>query len=198
MIEFLNESNSAPYTKLREIYCKALEYNQQSIEAIAISSFNKQNDEVNSRFVNLKFIDNENFIFFTNYNSTKSIEFESHSQISAIFFWSQINTQIRIKASIRKTSRSFNENYFKNRSIEKNALAISSNQSNPIHSFEQVEENYKKALYSENLYRCPKYWGGYSFLPYEIEFWEGNKFRLNKRDLFKKNNTTWAHCILEP
>ena len=45
---------------------------------------------------------------------------------------------------------------------------------------------------------CPENWGGYSFTPYEIEFWEGNKFRLNKRDLYKKEGNIWNHFILEP
>jgi pyridoxine/pyridoxamine 5'-phosphate oxidase len=44
----------------------------------------------------------------------------------------------------------------------------------------------------------PSYWGGYSFTPYEIEFWEGNEFRLNKRNLYKKDMNKWNHYILEP
>ena len=64
--------------------------------------------------------------------------------------------------------------------------------------FEQVKENYNKSLKNDDLKECPKYWGGYSFTPYEIEFWEGNEFRLNKRNLYRKDNTTWNHFILEP
>ena len=71
----------------------------------------------------------EEFIFFSNYNSPKAIEFRSHDQISCAIFWSEVNIQIRIKAFIQKTSVSFNNLYFKSRSLEKNALAISSNQS---------------------------------------------------------------------
>jgi pyridoxamine 5'-phosphate oxidase len=115
-----------------------------------------------------------------------------------LLYWPAINTQIRIKALIRKTELSYNKDYFKNRSIEKNALAISSNQSNPIDSYDQVKENYNKSLRNDNLTKCPEYWGGYSFTPYEIEFWEGDEYRLNKRNLYRKENTNWNHFILEP
>ena len=198
MIKFLNSNNSEVYEIFRSLYRKALNANQQLPEAISISSFNKEFLEVNARFVNLKIVDNEDFIFFTNYNSSKAEEFNSHNQIAALIYWSSINVQIRIKAKIRKTSEEFNKKYFFDRSEEKNALAISSKQSKKIGSFEQVKENYYKSLRNDNLKKCPKYWGGYSFKPYEVEFWEGNEFRLNKRNLYTKDNTSWNHFILEP
>ena len=103
-----------------------------------------------------------------------------------------------MKAKIKRTSISFNNRYFKTRNINKNALAISSNQSNIIASYDQIIQNYEKVKNNDNLKKCPKYWGGYSFKPYEIEFWEGNEFRLNKRNLYIKDNTSWNHFILEP
>lgn len=199
MIKFLNNNNSEPFLKIKKYYDEALVLKQPSIDAISISSYNKHTKEVNSRLVNLKFIDNDEFIFFTNYNSPKSIEFESHSQISAILFWPSINIQIRLKSTIERKSPEYNNDYFKSRSLEKNALAISSNQSNSIRSYEEVVNKYNFTKSNDNLLNCPKYWGGYSFRPYKIEFWQGNEFRLNKRDLYKKNkNNIWNHSILEP
>ena len=91
-----------------------------------------------------------------------------------------------MKAKIKQTSKEFNQKYFFDRSKEKNALAISSKQSNRIGSFEQVKENYNNVLINYDLKKCPKYWGGFSFVPYEIEFWQGNEFRLNNRNLYIK------------
>ena len=198
MINFINISNQKPFKRFRELYLSASQHNQKNIEAALISSYDTQKKEVNSRFVNIKIIDKDNFIFFTNYNSTKATEFSSHDQISATFFWPKINIQIRIKAKIKKTSKSFNDKYFFSRSPEKNALAISSMQSKEIASFSRVKENYLMIKNKKDLLKCPEYWGGYSFLPYEIEFWEGHKFRLNKRDIYKKDKTSWNHSILEP
>ena len=134
MIELINISNEAPYTKFKDTYHKALDANQNSIEAINISSFSKIDNEVDSRFVNLKIVKNKNFIFFTNYNSPKSKQFDSLNQIAATFFWDSINVQIRMKALIKKTSNDFNQKYFTSRNLHKNALAISSNQSNKINT----------------------------------------------------------------
>lgn len=198
MIEFVNVKDEAPLIFLIEKYHQAVNANQKNIEALAISSFNKDMNEVDSRFVNIKFINKDKFIFFSNYNSPKSIAFESHKQISGLFFWASINTQIRLKAKVKKTSAKFNKQYFKNRSPEKNALAISSKQSRSILSYEDVLQNYNKVHAKNNLSECPEYWGGYSFIPYYFEFWEGHESRINKREVFYKTDGIWKHSFLQP
>ena len=199
MITFINASQEKPYLFLKEKYDKAINLDQNNIEAISISSFNANINEVDSRYVNLKYVDNDKFIFFTNYDSPKALAFETFDQISAILFWPKINTQIRMKAIIKKTSSEYNKKYFKERLVGKNALAISSNQSKKIGSYNQVIEKYQHTKSNSDLKICPTYWGGYSFTPYEFEFWEGKEHRLNKRYLFTKNNDgNWDNFILEP
>jgi len=198
MIKFNNLNKEIPYLLFKKKYDEALNAGQKGIEAISVSSFNKEENEVNSRYVNLKFITNDEFIFFSNYNSPKASSFNSHNQIAALLYWPSINVQIRMRAKIKRTTDEFNQKYFYERSEEKNALAISSNQSKPIDSYNQVKENYNKSLKNDDLKKCPEFWGGYSFTPYYFEFWEGNKFRLNKRNLYRKDNTNWNHFILEP
>ena len=116
MIKLLNNSNEKPYKIFRKKYEEATLLNQKNIEAICISSFSKNLNQVNSRFVNLKMLDNKNFIFFSNYNSPKSREFNEHNQITALFFWNSTNTQIRMKGFIEKTSKEFNDEFFSKRS----------------------------------------------------------------------------------
>ena len=198
MIQFSNLSQETPYQLLKEKYDEAVDAGQKNIEAISISSFNNKISEVNSRYVNLKFINNDEFIFFSNYKSPKAIAFNSHNQIAALIYWSSINIQIRMKAKIKKTSNEFNQKYFFDRSEEKNALAISSNQSNEIVSYNQVKENYNKSLKNDDLRKCPEYWGGYSFTPYYFEFWEGHESRINKREVFEKIDGVWKESYLQP
>ena len=198
MIQFQDISNQIPYLIFKEKYYEAINAGQKNIEAVAISSFDKKLNEVESRFVNLKFINDINFIFFSNYNSPKSKAFSSHNQIAAVFYWPSINVQIRMKAKIKKTSNAFNKEYFYERSEEKNALAISSNQSKPIDSYNQVKKNYNRSLEIDDLKKCPEYWGGFSFIPYYFEFWEGNESRLNKREVFNNIEGTWKHSFLQP
>jgi pyridoxamine 5'-phosphate oxidase len=198
MIEFNNLSKQRPYLIFKDKYDEALISGQKNIEAVSISSYNKKSKEVDSRFVNLKYIIDKDFIFFSNYQSQKNLAFESHNQIAALFYWPSINSQIRIKAVIKKTSDKFNQSYFKKRDFKKNALAISSNQSNIISDYDEVVTNYEHVLRNSNLKNCPKYWGGFSFTPYSIEFWEGHDSRLNKRDLYIKKQGNWNHSVLEP
>tara|TARA_B100000575_G_C23071400_1_gene617104 strand:+ start:403 stop:939 length:537 start_codon:yes stop_codon:yes gene_type:complete len=177
----------------------ALKKEQKSIDAINISSFNKNANEVLSRYVNLKYIIDQQWIFFSNYDSKKALDFNSHNQISASFYWDSIDVQIRIKAKIKKTSNSFSDKHFKNRSVEKNALAISSHQSNTIRSYEDVVKNYQKTFNGEeSLLKRPSYWGGYAFTPYYFEFWEGHPSRVNKREVFKKIDDLWKQSFLQP
>ena len=73
-----------------------------------------------------------------------------------------------------------------------------STQSKPINSYNQVKENYNKSLKNDDLKNVQNIGVVIQFTPYEIEFWEGNEFRLNKRNLYTKDNTGWNHFILEP
>lgn len=198
MIEFNSLNQEKPYLVFKKKYELAIKTGQKNIEAISISSFNKKNDEVDSRYVNLKFIINDEFIFFSNYNSPKALSFISHNQIAALVYWPSINVQIRMKAKIKKTSKQFNQNYFSDRSEKKNALAISSKQSKKINSYEQVKENFNKSLKDDDLRKCPKHWGGFSFTPYYFEFWEGHESRINKRIVYKKIDKKWEKIIIQP
>ncbi len=198
MIEFKNMSDAAPYKLFKKKYEDALNLNHEGIEAISISSYSPELNEVNSRYVNLKFIIGNDFIFFSNYESPKSKEFAVHNQITALIYWNTINTQIRLKALIKRTSKQFNDEYFLKRAPHKNALAISSKQSESIETYNKVIEKYNKSLKFNNLRECPDHWGGFSFTPYYFEFWEGHNSRINKRLVYKKNDTKWESFIIQP
>jgi pyridoxamine 5'-phosphate oxidase len=198
MIKFNKPCQDGPYLVFKELYDNAIKKNQKNIEALSIASYSKITCEVNSRFVNLKFINKKEFIFFSNYKSQKSIEFNSHQQISALIYWNEANTQIRMKGTIKKTTKEFNQNYFLSRDKRKNALAISSKQSSITSSYEDVISNYQEVLEKENLAICPSYWGGYSFTPYLFEFWEGHNSRLNKRIQYQIMDGKWIKDYLHP
>ena len=198
MIEFNNLNQEIPYQIFKKKYDEAVDAGQKSIEAISISSYKKEISEVDSRYVNLKFISNDEFIFFSNYNSQKASAFNSHDQIASLVYWPSINVQIRMKAKIKKTSKEFNQKYFSDRSEKKNALAISSKQSKQISSYSEVKENYNSSLKNNDLKKCPEYWGGFSFIPYYFEFWEGHESRINKREVFSNIDGIWKHSFLQP
>jgi len=199
MISITNLNESPAYQKFIFFYEKALNSKQNSIDAISISSFSTIKNEVESRYVNLKYIDNNKWTFFTNYNSLKADNFKTHNQISSLIYWNSINVQIRIKATIEKSDESFSDLHFSKRGISKNALSISSKQSEKINSYEEIVENYNNALNDENILSSrPSYWGGYTFIPYYFEFWQGHDSRLNKREIFSLKNGKWEQYIIQP
>ena len=199
MIKFINLSSEKPYIYFQSLYQEALANEQRGIEAISIASYNQKINEVEARYVNLKYISDNEWIFFSNYNSPKADQFLSHNQVSVLIFWPSINIQIRMKAKIFKTSPEFSDQHFQGRTIEKNALAISSNQSQVINSFEKVAENFNKTLeaMTPDTVR-PNFWGGFSFTPYYFEFWKGHTNRLNKRNVFEQKDGEWVERLLQP
>ena len=199
MINFLNSSHEKPYILFQSLYQKAIENGQKGVEAISVSSYNEPLKEVEARYVNLKYIDNNEWIFFSNYLSPKANQFDSHDQVSVLIYWASINTQIRMKAKIFKTSSEFSDEHFQGRTKEKNALAISSNQSQAVDSFDQVTKNFNETLeIMTSETPRPDFWGGYSFTPYYFEFWQGHENRLNKRHVFKQQDNQWTEQLLQP
>ena len=199
MINLDRADQSSPYMKFYSLYDNCLKNNQKNSQAIAICSFDSNTNEVDARFVNLKYILGDEWIFFTNYNSPKSIQFRNHDQISAILYWDSVDIQIRLKGKIKKTSEQFSDKHYNSRSDEKNALAFSSEQSSPIKSYQEVKDKFFNTLLNKKSYeKRPSYWGGYSFSPYSIEFWEGHKSRLNSREVFIKNKNLWQSIYLQP
>ncbi len=198
MIEIV-ENLTEPYQKLYRLYQEAVKKNQPEIQAVCISSYNTDKNEVDSRFVNLKYINDEEWIFFTNYKSPKAQAFKQNSQISCAIYWEKINAQIRLKAKIFKTSEEFSNMHFEKRTFEKNTLSIISEQSCKISNYENIIDKYNKALKTSPVdQKRPNYWGGYSMKPYQIEFWQGHKNRINKRELFEYNDDKWHKYFLAP
>jgi len=199
MIKLKNLEQSEPYILFNDFYKKAIRANQSSIDAISISSYNKKTKEVDSRYVNLKFIDVNKWTFFSNYNSNKATQFESHNQISALIYWNSIGVQIRIKGNITKSDPKVSDEHFAKRDKFKNALAISSHQSKETDSYEHVLDEFNNVLNSEIILTDrPEYWGGFSFTPYYFEFWQGHESRINKRNSFKIIKGKWTSFFLEP
>lgn len=198
MIKFNNISSEEPYLIFQDWYQAAVNAGQLRVQAIAISSYNPKTELVDSRFVNLKYIEHDRWVFFSNYNGPKAKAFEANKTISALFYWNATDAQIRMRAHIEKLPAQESDAYFKARDPEKNALAISSAQSQEIKSYEEVVKNYQAVLEKGDTSVRPEYWGGFQFTPYYIEFWSGDRNRLNKRQVFTKKQGSWKSKFLQP
>tara|TARA_B110000046_G_scaffold10415_1_gene10405 strand:+ start:2395 stop:2988 length:594 start_codon:yes stop_codon:yes gene_type:complete len=197
MVDFIS-FRSEPLSLFNELIIAAKKRGQKNVDAMCLSSIDHKDSTPQARFVNLKYVKDSKLIFFSNYNSNKSQQFQKYPYVSCTFFWSTIDVQIRINGFIEKTSSEFSDLHFSKRSKEKNALSIASYQSSKISSFDEVVKKFNEVLKKNSIDKRPSYWGGYSITPNYFEFWKGGNNRLNKREEFLLKEGKWIYSILEP
>lgn len=153
-----------------------------------------------ARIVLLKGFDEKGFIFFTNYNSDKGKEIAANPHVALLFFWKELERQVRIEGTIEKVSAKESDDYFASRPAGSRIGAWSSPQSSVIEDREFLEENEIafKAKFGDNIPR-PEHWGGYIVKPERIEFWQGRSSRLHDRIKYTRlQNNTWKIERLAP
>lgn len=154
-----------------------------------------------ARMVLLKGYDNEGFIFYTNYQSQKAHNIEAHPHAGLVFFWKELERQVRIVGTVSKVSATESDMYFESRPEESQLGALASNQSTAIPSRAELEkriEELRKECAGKKISR-PAYWGGYRVKPLSIEFWQGRPGRLHDRLLYTlQENGNWRIERLMP
>ena len=153
------------------------EPNAMTISSIGVDGYPK------SRVVLLKKFTFEGFIFYTNYQSEKGRAIEKNPKVCLSFFWHHLERQIIIKGTAEKIAKNLSDGYFESRPRGSQLGAIVSQQSEPIASREELEENLKsleETMEGLELER-PEHWGGYLVRPTSLEFWQGRPNRLHDR-----------------
>lgn len=157
------------------------------------------NGKPSARIVLLKGFDENGFVFFTNYESHKGKELLINPHACLVFFWKELERQIRIEGIVEKTSAQESDEYFFSRPAGSRIGAWASPQSTVINNRTILDENVQKFTndFGENIPR-PSHWGGYRVMPSLIEFWQGRSNRLHDRIQYKKENCEWVMERLAP
>ncbi len=154
-----------------------------------------------ARIVLLKGIQDDGFVFFTNYNSRKGDQINKNPFGCLVFFWKEMERQVRIEGRIKKISEHESDEYFGVRPYESQIGAWSSPQSKVIADREIIEKNvvrYRNKFQSKKVPR-PPHWGGYILQPDLIEFWQGRSARLHDRlQYLLQKNGSWKIERLAP
>jgi pyridoxamine 5'-phosphate oxidase len=154
-----------------------------------------------ARIVLLKSASADGFVFFTNYNSHKGKELEENPFACLVFFWKELERQIRITGNIEKVTAAESDEYFNSRPVGSRIGAWASPQSSVIPSRETIEMNMVKyeEEFAEREITRPLHWGGYIVKPIVIEFWQGRPNRLHDRIQYsKQHDGSWIFERLAP
>jgi len=154
-----------------------------------------------SRMVLLKQVDGYGFVFFTNYESAKAKQLEINPYAALVFYWPQLERQVRVEGKVTKTSAEESSAYFKTRPRESQIGALASPQSEVITAREVIEQRAHELaeLYCDREIDCPANWGGFRLTPDRIEFWKGRVGRLHDRILYElQPDGAWTMKRLAP
>jgi len=155
-----------------------------------------------SRTVLLKGVEDNGFVFFTNFSSRKGQAIEHNPHVSAVFGWYSIYRQVLIEGRVERVSEDDSEEYFHSRPHESQVAAWSSRQSQPIESRSKLDEQFDDALsrFDGQVVPKPDYWGGYRIIPSRIEFWKGRSNRMHDRIAFERTpkSDSWRVIRLQP
>ncbi len=180
-------------------YKEAFDKEISEVNAFLLSTADKK-FQPSARVVYLKEFANQEFVFYTNYLSKKGEDIEQNPLVSAVFFWKELERQVRISGKAVKISEERSDSYFASRPRESQLGAWASNQSEVLKSRDELDEKIKEFddKFPDFIPR-PNFWGGYAIQAQEIEFWQGRKSRLHDRFVFEKQpDDSWKIKRLNP
>ncbi len=155
-----------------------------------------------ARIVLLRGLDQRGFVFYTNYQSRKGLTLDQNPKASLVFFWPQLNRQVRVEGAVAKVSPSESDDYFAGRPRGHQLSAHASRQSQVIENratLERQQERIERQYQGKPVPR-PPHWGGYRVVPTMIEFWQEGEHRLHDRLRYTRQNpdASWTIDRLAP
>lgn len=194
-----NEVHSDPIRQFDLWWQQAIDSQIDEVNAMTLATVNVEG-KPSARIVLLKDYSHDGFIFFTNYESRKGKELQKNNHAALVFFWKELERQVRIEGTAEKINEKSNDAYFHSRPDQSKLGAWASQQSSVIGSRDELEEAYQhyEKRFEGNPINRPEHWGGFSVKPETIEFWQGREGRLHDRLQYRKCDSNWIIERLSP
>lgn len=194
----LDESSvlADPIAQFRLWFEQALKSNLHEPNAMTLATVDT-GGRPDARMVLLKGFDDHGFVFYTNYLSCKGREIEAMPHAALVFYWAELERQVRVTGPVERTSEEQSEAYFLSRPPASRLGAAISPQSEVIPSRQWLEQRWQ-ALEAGAPPPRPPHWGGYRVLPESIEFWQGRRSRLHDRIRYTRATPGWRIDRLAP
>ncbi len=179
---------------------EALQSEIVEVNAMTLATANEQGVP-SARIVLLKGYDERGFVFFSNYESKKAGDLQVNPMASLVFFWKELERQIRISGRVEKVTELESDQYFQSRPEGSRISAWASPQSTVISSRQVIEEKVEalQASFEGKEIPRPLHWGGYRVVPSSIEFWQGRSSRLHDRIQYTlQSDDNWVIERLAP
>ncbi len=194
-----NDIEKNPVKQFEKWFSEALTAEIYEPNAMTLATANKSG-KPNARIVLLKGFDDNGFSFYTNYLSTKGKEIKKNPQVCLVFFWGELERQVRIEGKVEKLSKEASERYFHSRPVGSQIGAIVSPQSQTITDRKTLATKVEELTlqYEGKTIPKPAHWGGYIVKPTAIEFWQGRRSRLHDRIKYDLINGKWQTSRLAP
>ena len=191
--------SSDPMVEFARWFAEAQEAQVEEVNAMTLATAT-DSGAPSARVVLLKAFDARGFVFFTDYRSRKGEEIESNPRAALVFFWSELERQVRITGTVERTSAAESETYFRTRPLGSRLGAWVSHQSRVIPSRLPLESGLREAeaRFPDGEVPLPPHWGGYRVLPEAIEFWQGRENRLHDRIRYTRAGNQWKVERLSP
>jgi pyridoxamine 5'-phosphate oxidase len=153
-----------------------------------------------SRIVLIKQYDDTGFTWYTNYESLKGQQLAQNPHAALLFFWPELERQVRIEGRVQRTSSADSDKYYYSRPVKSQLAAIASRQSQPIASRDEMEANYAAVeAASGGQPQRPAHWGGYRLVPERVEFWQGRQSRFHDRIVYTlQADGSWRKERIQP